>query len=150
VGISFLYRLTDLLRHRGRLRVWNHSRAWGRRGEDLAHRHLRSAGYTIVARNYRTRSGAGEVDLIGWDGDTLAFIEVKTRSSDETGTPDRAVGHDKQQRLIAAAADYARRAGIPWERTRFDVVTVVLVQPVRILLVRDAFAKSHAAARGAV
>ena len=45
----------------------------------------------MVARNYRARSGAGEIDLVAWDGDALAFVEVKTRSSEEYGAPEAAV-----------------------------------------------------------
>ena len=58
-----------------------------RRGEDLAYRYLSGNGYRIVARNYRSRSGKGEIDLVGWDQDRLAFIEVKTRASDDFGRP---------------------------------------------------------------
>src|SRR5450759_2268083 len=54
----------------------------GRIGEDLAHRFLRARGCTVVARNYRTLSGSGEIDLVVWDGRKLAFIEVKTRGSE--------------------------------------------------------------------
>lgn len=141
-------RVFDWLRHRARLRRWDHDRAWGRRGEDVAHRYLRARGYTIVARNYRTRSGSGEVDLIGWDGKTLAFIEVKARRTEEFGSPDRAVNPEKQRRLLIAARDYARHAGVEWEKTRFDIVSVVWRKPEGVTLIRDAFAKTDAAARG--
>jgi putative endonuclease len=137
-----VYRLLDWLRHRARLKRWNATRAWGRRGEDLAHRYLRAHGYVIVARNYATRSLSGEVDLIGWDGPVLAFVEVKTRHSEEFGPPDRAVDSEKQHRLRIAARDYARRAGLDWDCVRFDTVSIVLQNPVRITLVRDAFAVS--------
>ena len=103
-----ILRLFDWLRHRVRMRRWHHDRAWGRRGEDLAHRYLRKRGYTIVARNYATRGLTGEVDLIAWQGETLAFIEVKTRASNEFGEPDRAVNEEKRKRLRIAARDYAQ------------------------------------------
>jgi putative endonuclease len=134
-----IYRLLDWLRHQARLRRWTATRATGRRGEDLAHRHLRRQGYTVVARNYATRSLSGEVDLIGWDGPVLAFVEVKTRHSEEFGSPDRAVDSEKQHRLRIAAMDYARHAGVDWDQVRFDVVSIVLENPVRLTLVRDAF-----------
>lgn len=140
----------DWLRHRSRLKKWTHDAAWGRRGEDLAHRHLRRHGYTIVARNYRTRSGSGEVDLIAWDGPVLAFIEVKARATDEFGAPDRAVDIEKQERLIVAAADYARRAGVDWEKARFDIVSIVFARPPRITHQKDAFAKNMGMGGGAV
>ncbi|HEY1337639.1 MAG TPA: YraN family protein [Bryobacteraceae bacterium] len=131
--IGLLYRAADILRRRRR--PDDH----GRLGEDLAHRYLRRHGCTVVARNYRTRSGSGELDLAAWDADTLAFVEVKTRASEEFGAPDRAVDSEKQAHLRRAARDYARRAGVPWEKTRFDIVSIVLARPVRIEWFRDAF-----------
>jgi len=68
----------------------------GAQGETLAYWYLRQAGYTVVARNRRARSGKGELDLVGWDGPVLAFIEVKTRSSLEAGPPEAAVSAQKQ------------------------------------------------------
>ncbi|MBZ5594984.1 MAG: YraN family protein [Acidobacteriia bacterium] len=113
--------------------------ARGRRGEDLAHRFLRRQGYTIVARNFRPRSGAEEIDLIAWERDSLAFVEVKSRASDEFGTPDRAVDPEKQGHLERAAREYARRADVDWDRVRFDIVSILFTEPPRIDLLRDAF-----------
>jgi putative endonuclease len=95
-------------------------------GEDYAHRYLRSKGCTVVARNYRTPSGAGEIDLVVWHGDKLAFVEVKTRATAEFGEPESAVDEEKQGKIQRAARDYARRAGVEWSRTRFDIVSIVL------------------------
>ncbi len=139
----FLYRLFDFLRHRARLRHWDPGHAWGRRGEDLAHRYLQRKGYTIVARNYRTRSGSGEVDLIGWDGTALAFIEVKTRATEEYGSPESAVDLEKQHHLHIAARDYLRRTGIEWDVARFDIVSIVLTSPPVVRLEKGAFSKSE-------
>jgi len=124
-----LYELADLLRHHARRRQMTDEHALGRRGEDIAQRFLQRAGIVIVDRNYRMSSGAGEVDLIGWDGDTLVFVEVKSRQSDEYGTPDRAIGAQKQSSLIRTAREYARHAEVPWQKVRFDVVTVVFRNP---------------------
>lgn len=128
----------DLLRHKARLRRWNPERASGRRGEDLAHRYLQSLGFRVVGRNWRSRSGT-EVDIIAWDEDVLAFIEVKSRQTDEFGSPDRAVGREKESHVIRAAREYARRSGSDWSQVRFDVLTVVFTQPVRIELLRDVY-----------
>jgi putative endonuclease len=132
---NLLYRAADVLRRRRR--PDDH----GRLGEDLAHRYLRARGCTVVARNYRTRSGSGEIDVVVWDGTTLAFVEVKTRATEEFGAPEGAVDAEKQARLVRAARDYARRADVVWERTRFDIVSVVLGSPVKVEWIRDAFGR---------
>jgi putative endonuclease len=132
-----LYEFADLLRHRGRKRHMTEDHALGRRGEDVAQRFLQRAGFVIVDRNYRMASGGGEVDLIGWEGDTLVFVEVKSRTTDEYGSPDRAIGPQKEASLIRAAREYARHAEVPWERVRFDVVNVVFSSPRAITHFRD-------------
>jgi len=134
-----LYRFADLLREQSRQHTLNPDQALGRRGEDLAHRFLQGAGMAVVARNYRMASGAGEVDLIGWERDTLVFVEVKSRQTDDYGAPERAIGEDKERSLVRAAREYARHAGVPWEKVRFDVVTVVFSSPPAIAHLRDAF-----------
>lgn len=127
----------DWVRHRIRLRRWNPDLALGRRGEDLAHRFLRGHGYTIVARNYRLASGEAEADLIAWDRDTLVVVEVKTRRSDQFGPPDRAVGEEKLSHLRRVARAYAHKTDTPWERVRFDVVTVMMGTPPKVELFRN-------------
>ena len=131
--IGLLYKAADAIRAR------TPGYPLGRRGEDLAHRHLRANGCTVVARNFRTHEGAGEIDLVAWHGETLVFFEVKTRSSREFGEPERAVDLEKRGRIRRAAAQYARRADVLWEHTRFDLVSVVLDRPVQIEWIRDAF-----------
>ncbi|MBK9169428.1 MAG: YraN family protein [Bryobacterales bacterium] len=113
--------------------------ASGRRGEDLAHRYLRKAGFTVVARNYRTSTGSGEMDIVAWEGETLVFVEVKTRRTREFGEPERAVDPEKQRRLRRAALDYIQRAGADPGQVRFDVVSIVLGDPPSITLLRDQF-----------
>ncbi len=139
--LSRLYCLADRLRHLARRRRGiDPDIAAGRRGEDLAHRFLRRQGFTIVARNYRPRSaGAGEVDLIAWERDRLAFVEVKSRATDEFGTPDRAVDAEKQRHIERAAREYTRRARVDWRLVRFDIVSILLSRPPKIELLRDAF-----------
>jgi putative endonuclease len=137
--LSLVYRLADRARDRARRRRVDPDFATGRRGEDLAHRFLRRQGFTIVARNYRPRAGSGEIDLIAWEKEQLAFIEVKTRATDEFGTPDRAVDAEKQAYIERAARDYMSRAGVDWGAVRFDIVSVLLTEPPAIGLIRDAF-----------
>lgn len=131
--ISLLYRAADAIRRR------TNSSDHGRLGEDMAHRYLRDHGCTVVARNYRTRSGTGELDLVAWHGPVLVFVEVKTRSTEEFGPPDRAVDTEKRDHVRRAARDYARRAGVEFPKTRFDIVSVVLGNPARIEWFQDAF-----------
>jgi putative endonuclease len=139
-----LYEFADLLRHHGQKRLLTPDHALGRRGEDIAHRFLRRSGIVVVARNYRMSSGAGEVDLIGWEGDTLVFVEVKSRQTEAYGAPDRAIGSQKEFSLIRAAREYARHAEVPWSRVRFDVVNVVFTTPPAVTHFRNVFGPSAA------
>jgi putative endonuclease len=137
--LNYLWKTLDTLRHAARIRRWHPFHAFGRRGEDLAHRLLRSEGYTVVARNYRTNTGSGEVDIIAWQGETLVFVEVKSRRTDEFGPPESAIDLDKRTRLVRAAGNYALRANISWDKVRFDVVTIVSGKPPEVRLFQDAF-----------
>ncbi|MGH9812827.1 MAG: YraN family protein [Candidatus Acidiferrales bacterium] len=99
-------------------------RRTGLRGETLAYWYLRRAGYTVVARNYLVPHRHGEIDLIGWDGDVLAFVEVKTRTTPAGGTPEDAVDYSKQQHLAGMAQDYLRRRNLADVRYRFDILAI--------------------------
>ncbi len=109
----------------------------GRRGEEEAYFYLRKHGYLIVAKNWRG-GGKGELDLVGWEGKTLCFIEVKTRGSRGEIPAEAAVGMKKRDELIATARLYRRRVA-PETSHRFDVVSVYLGKKVEIELMRDAF-----------
>jgi putative endonuclease len=95
----------------------------GARGEEDAYFHLRRLGYVMVARNFRSAKRKGEIDLIGWDGKTLCFIEVKTRTDREFITAEAAVDRHKKQELRLMAREYLHRVkgDPPW---RFDVLSV--------------------------
>ncbi len=125
--LGWFWSLSDRVRQSRMRRRVSADEATGRLGEDAAHRFLRDKGFRIVARNWRRRSGAGEVDLIAWDGEELVFVEVKTRHSDAFGPPERAIGQDKKDALVWSAREYTRRAWIDWAKVRFDVVTVLLL-----------------------
>ena len=137
----WLYRLADRLRHRQRLKTGNPAHAWGRRGEDLAHRYLQAHRHIVIARNYRTRGGTAEVDLIARDGETLVFVEVKTRGTDRFGAPEEAVDTEKRRRILRGAAHYLVHAGAEDSRIRFDIVTVLFGSQERIEHIRDAFTR---------
>ena len=112
----------------------------GSRGEELAYYFLRRRGYTMVARNWRCKGRKGEIDLIGWDGNVLCFIEVKTRSSHATVPAEAAVDHAKQRELRGMAAMFLH-SHRPHPLSRFDVVSVYLIPgaPPEIDLFKDAF-----------
>jgi putative endonuclease len=104
--------------------------ATGERGEREALFHLRRLGYTIVARRWKSAKLWGDVDLIGWDGACLCFVEVKTRSRREDGPAEAAVDRDKREMLQKMARAYLR--GLPEKpreevEVRFDVVSVYLL-----------------------
>ncbi len=96
----------------------------GALGEQLAARHLRKKGYTIIEQNYRCR--LGEIDIIARDGTTLVFIEVKTRTSTTFGTPAMAVTPRKQHQISRAAQQYLASHDLFDNDARFDVVAVFL------------------------
>lgn len=97
----------------------------GQEGENIAADWLASHGYTIVARNYRKRFG--EVDIIARQDGYLVFIEVKTRASNQYGSPFEAVTVKKQRQLLKIANDYLMRNKLLDALCRFDVVAVMLV-----------------------
>lgn len=109
----------------------------GRTGEDRAARFLVSQGYRILERNYRTRSG--EIDLIALHLGTVAFIEVKTRSSDAFGAPELAVNQRKQQRMIKAALGYIKMKKLHQVPCRFDVVAISTASEQQVELIQNAF-----------
>lgn len=94
----------------------------GRRGEDLAAGYLRQKGYTIRDRNWR--SGRTEIDIIAENSEYIAFVEVKSRSSDYQVHPRDAVSVPKQRTIVFAAANYIDHYRLNKE-TRFDIVTVI-------------------------
>ena len=96
----------------------------GKRGEKLAAKTLKRAGCAILGRNYRCP--VGEADLIGLDGDTLVFAEVKTRSGDRYTDPEAAVDAEKRRRYRNVARYYLQRTGRGDLNVRFDVIAVLL------------------------
>jgi len=113
----------------------------GRRGEDIALRHLESQGLTLLERNYRCRGG--EIDLVMMDGTTLALIEVRSRASSDYGGAAASVGATKQRRFTLAARHlmltHPEYRKLP---ARFDVVALDgggAVGEVRVTWIRDAF-----------
>jgi len=102
----------------------------GERGEAAAFFHLRSLGYTIVARRWRTRRLPSDLDLIAWDGPTLVIFEVKTRTAHDIAPAESQVDRHKQDQLRRMAAAYLRRLPEPHRASvpvRFDILSVYLL-----------------------
>jgi putative endonuclease len=97
-------------------------KTFGQRGEAVAARHLKRLGYKIVGRGSHVRRG--EIDLIAVDGQTVVFVEVKTRRTHDAGHPADAVDYEKQDRLTRLALVYLKRHGLLEVRSRFDVVAI--------------------------
>jgi len=98
--------------------------ALGKHGEDLACRELERRGYAIVARRYRRRGG--EIYIIARDGETIVFVEVKTREDLAFGGGADAITGFKRRRLVQIAEDYLARHHRGECRCRFDVVSIDL------------------------
>ena len=110
----------------------------GRRGERAAEKHLRRSGYRIVARNFR--AAGAEIDLVAMDGETLVFVEVKTRRSLEAGAPEEAVDERKQKQIRRAAEIFATRYRADDVTMRFDIIAVdASGKRLEIELLRNAF-----------
>src|SRR5258707_11972829 len=98
--------------------------ATGERGEREALFHLRKIGYTVVARRWKSAKLWGDIDLVGWDGEWLCFIEVKTRSGRDAMTAESAVDREKLDMLRRMARAYLRGFPGKWRgggRVGFDV-----------------------------
>jgi len=99
----------------------------GRIGEDLAYHSLRQDGLKVLYRNFRAPNG-GEVDIVCRDGETLVFVEVKTRSSEDFGRPMDAVDAEKQGLVARGGIGWLRLLGFPKILIRFDVVEVIAAE----------------------
>jgi putative endonuclease len=104
--------------------------ATGEQGEREALFHLRRLGYTVVAQRWKSAKLWGDIDLVGWDGPTLCFVEVKARGARDGMTAESAVDRDKREMLRRMARAYLKgfpeklRGDVP---VRFDVVSVYLL-----------------------
>lgn len=79
-------------------------------------------GYVLRARNWRTREG--EIDIIASDGDTIVFIEVKTRTSNEFGSPEESLTESKQRKLRRTALQYMDEHDLLSSFWRIDVIAI--------------------------
>lgn len=100
---------------------------------------MRRIGYKVLYRNFRAPKG-GEVDLVCRDGDTLVFVEVKTRSSEAFGAPAEAVTRAKQRLITRGALAWLKLLGSPDILFRFDIVEVRIAgKKAEATVIRNAF-----------
>jgi putative endonuclease len=101
------------------------NRDFGTRGEDFTASYLTKLGWTILARNFRA-GRLGELDIVARDGEYLAFVEVKTRSGNQYGTPGEAVSYAKQANIRRLAQAYMERYKLHNLPVRFDVAELLM------------------------
>lgn len=108
----------------------------GEFGERLAAEFLENQGFRLVLSNFKVPVGrnsrdvavTGEIDLIALDGNTICFVEVKTRSSDEFASPLAAVDLRKQRQITRTARVYRKIFNLHGAKFRYDVVSIVLTK----------------------
>ncbi|NLG42492.1 MAG: YraN family protein [Phycisphaerae bacterium] len=100
------------------------TREYGDKGERLAETYLKRRGLKLVARGFVTP--VGEIDLIVRDGDTVVFVEVKTRRSRQFADPQESVGAVKQRKMRRCAEWFLRQRNWTDRPCRFDVIGIVL------------------------
>src|SRR6202522_321256 len=108
------------------------ARRTGVRGETYAYWYLRRHGYVLVARNFTSPGLKGEIDMVGYDGSVLAFVEVKTRTRMDPGeegaalqaTPESAVNIEKRRNISRVAQQFLRARHIESAECRFDVLAI--------------------------
>lgn len=112
---------------------------FGKEGEETAVQFLISNGYEIIKTNFKNY--LGEIDVIAKDRDTICFVEVKTRSSDEYDSPLEAVSVRKQIKITKVAMSYLQKMDKMEAKTRFDVVGIDHGKfgKERVCIVKDAF-----------
>ena len=116
----------------------NHRQQFGVKGETIAARHLKKKGYKILDRNYRTK--LGEIDIVARDKDTIVFVEVKARRSNQYGSPKWAVTPKKQRKISMAALFYLKETKQIRAKARFDVVSITAIEEEpRIEIIKNAF-----------
>jgi putative endonuclease len=102
------------------------ARRTGVRGETYAYWYLRRHRYVMVARNYTAPGLKGEIDMVGYDGPVLAFVEVKTRAATRADLPrpEEAVNAEKEHHLARMAGQFLRVRKLDGVPHRFDVIAI--------------------------
>jgi putative endonuclease len=118
--------------------AFNDRKSLGKQGEEIAASYLKGLKYRVVEKNYRCR--CGEIDIVALDGNTLVFIEVKTRRTASYGPPQLAVTPFKQRQISKAALTYLAKNRQTEMNARFDVISIILRNERSVLdHIKDAF-----------
>ena len=116
----------------------NQRQKFGEKGESMAARYLKKTGYKILEKNFRTQ--LGEIDIIAKDGETIVFVEVKSRRSVQFGSPKWAITPKKQRKISMVALQYLKTTDQSTVKARFDVVTIIATQDKqKIEVIKNAF-----------
>lgn len=119
------------------------ARRRGLLGETYGYWYLRRQGYVFIAKNYMPQGAKGELDLVGYDGETIAFVEIRTRTvrEDISGLPELSVSYAKQSVLVRTAQRFLADRHLHDCPTRFDVLAIDNIpgRPPEIRLHKDAF-----------
>jgi len=95
----------------------------GKLGENIAREYLKNKGYNIIEQNYRTKYA--EIDLVAKKDNILAFIEVRTKTGEQFGTPEETINMDKKRRLKMNSMAYVARK--KWKGLyQIDAICIVL------------------------
>ena len=116
----------------------NQRQKFGEKGESMAARYLKTTGYKIIEKNYRTQ--LGEIDIIAQDGKTIVFVEVKSRRSVQFGSPKWAITPQKQRKISMVALQYLKKTDQSSAKARFDVVTIIATRDKQTIeIINNAF-----------
>ncbi|MDQ1409468.1 MAG: putative endonuclease [Acidobacteriaceae bacterium] len=119
------------------------ARRGGPLGETYGYWYLRRQGYVFIAENYMPQGAKGQLDLVGYDGETIAFVEIRTRAvrEDISGLPELSVGYAKQYMLVRTAQRFLADRHLHDCQSRFDVLAIdnIRGRPPEIRLHKDAF-----------
>jgi len=109
----------------------------GDKGEQIAANYLLKLGYIILCKNFRAKKS--EIDIICKEGNTIVFVEVKTRSSIKFGHPEEFVDTAKSAKIIEGAESYMRENN--WDGAiRFDIISILIKnEKIEIKQFKDAF-----------
>jgi putative endonuclease len=108
----------------------------GEQGEAMAAAHLQAQGYEILRRNYKPKGT--EIDIVARQAETIVFVEVKSRETNDFGYPEEAVKTAKQERIKRAAEHFI--AEQDWHGDiRFDIISITWSDPPELVHFQDAF-----------